>query len=157
MSTTPNPAPAQGEITQDERTYAALAHALQVIGGWIAPLIIFIIQSKSKFVRFHALQALFLQLCLLVFWVIFAMFWFAIIFATVLQQIPQQAAHPSSPPLFLFFTFPLIWLVGMGLWVAIVVIAIIYAIRAGRGEWAEYPIIGEWVRRILHIDKPPTP
>jgi hypothetical protein len=27
--------------TQDERTMAMLAHLLQIVGGWLAPLIIF--------------------------------------------------------------------------------------------------------------------
>jgi uncharacterized membrane protein len=35
--------------------------------------------------------------------------------------------------------------------VTVIVFAILYAIRAGRGEWAEYPIIGRWARQILHI------
>ncbi|MFZ0479207.1 MAG: hypothetical protein WAL71_08660 [Terriglobales bacterium] len=37
-------------ITQDERTMATLAHVLQVVGWWIAPLIIFLVQLKSRFV-----------------------------------------------------------------------------------------------------------
>jgi uncharacterized membrane protein len=154
MSAASNPVPAPAEVTtQHERTYATLAHALQVIGGWIAPLIIFLVQGKSKFVRFHALQALFLQLVVLVLWMVIAMLWFAMIFAAIAQQVP----HPGTPPLGIIFLFPLIWLVGMGMWVAVIVIAVLYAIRAGRGEWADYPIIGNWVRHILHIEMPATP
>jgi uncharacterized membrane protein len=48
--------------TQDERTMAVLAHALQLVGGWIAPLVIFFVKRQSRFVSFHALQVLFLQL-----------------------------------------------------------------------------------------------
>jgi hypothetical protein len=33
---------------------ATLAHALQLIGSWIAPLIIFLIRRHSRFVSFHA-------------------------------------------------------------------------------------------------------
>ena len=53
---------------------AVLAHALQLVGGWIAPLVIFFVKRQSRFVSFHALQVLFLQLiyaivsgCLMVF------------------------------------------------------------------------------------------
>ena len=56
----------QTPITQDERTMATLARALQVVGWWIAPLIIFLIHRKSRFVSFHALQALLLQIAYLI-------------------------------------------------------------------------------------------
>ena len=39
----------------------------------------------------------------------------------------------------------------MGIWVATIVIAVIYSIKAGRGEWAEYPVVGGWARRVLKI------
>jgi len=86
-------------------------------------------------------------LIVLVLWMLFAVLWFAMIFASIAQQIP----HPTSPPLGLLVVFPLFWLFGMGMWVAVLVVAVLFAIRAGRGEWAEYPVIGQWVRHILHI------
>ncbi len=42
--------------TQDERTMGTLAHVLQLVGGWIAPLVIFLVKRNSRFVSFHALQ-----------------------------------------------------------------------------------------------------
>ncbi|MGB9491091.1 MAG: hypothetical protein WCA92_11560 [Terriglobales bacterium] len=48
---------------------------------------------------------------------------------------------------------PLIWLGFMSMWVAVLVIAIIYAIKAGRGEWANYPVIGKIARRILKMNE----
>src|SRR5580704_17545146 len=51
----------QAETTQDERTMGTLAHVLQLVGGWIAPLIIFLVKRDSRFVSFHALQVLLLQ------------------------------------------------------------------------------------------------
>ena len=44
--------------TQDEKTMAMLAHILQIFTWWIGPLVIFLVKQDSKFVRFHALQAL---------------------------------------------------------------------------------------------------
>jgi hypothetical protein len=32
-----------------------------------------------------------------------------------------------------------------------VVIAIVYGVKAGRGEWAEYPFLGRLARRILKL------
>ena len=38
------PGMAGPELTQDERTMATLAHVLQIVGMWIAPLIIFLVK-----------------------------------------------------------------------------------------------------------------
>jgi len=51
-----NPLPSQAE-----RTMAVLAHALQMVGLFIAPLVIFVVRRQSRFVSFHALQALIFQ------------------------------------------------------------------------------------------------
>lgn len=155
MSTPPIPTPAPGEITQDEKTYATLAHALQIIGGWVAPLIIFLIKNNSKFVRFHALQALFLQLAVIVGSITLVVLWFLAMMVVGFASIAPQMQHPGTPPIGLIFLFPMLWLGIMTIWVVVLVIAVLYAIRAGRGEWAEYPLIGRWVRSILHIEIPP--
>lgn len=135
-------------ITQDERTMATLAHALQVVGWWIAPLIIFLVQRKSRFVSFHALQALLLQIAYLILMVGFMVLWFAAFFGIMIHQ---QGINNAPPPAF-FIMMPLIWLGFMGMWVTVLVIAIVYAIKAGRGEWANCPIIGRVARRILKMD-----
>lgn len=136
-------------VTQDERTMGVLAHVLQIVGWWIAPLIIFLVKRESKFVSFHALQALFLQIIYLIFGMIFMVAWFAIIFGTVFTQ---AASHSNAPPPMVFILFPLIWVFWMGAWIAVLVIGILYGVRAGRGEWSKYLLIGNWVARILKID-----
>src|SRR5215472_7451909 len=83
--------------TQDERTIAVLAHALQVVGWWIAPLVIFLVKGNSKFVRFHALQALLLQLVYLLFWGSVMVAYFAFIIAFV-AKLPQ-GGRPVPPEL----------------------------------------------------------
>jgi len=47
---------------------------------------------------------------------------------------------------------PLVWLGFMALWVGTLIIAILYAIKAGRGDWADYPVIGKLARKILKMD-----
>ena len=136
-------------ITQDERTMATLAHALQV-GGWsIAPLIIFLVNRKSRFVSFHALQALLLQIANLIVMAGFMVLWFVMIFATI----AQQSADKNAPPVALFVLMPIVWLGFMGMWTFVLVIAIVYAVRASRAEWANYPLIGRIARRILKMDQ----
>jgi uncharacterized membrane protein len=135
--------------TQDERTMATLAHALQIIGSWIAPLVIFLIRRESRFVSFHALQALLLQIIHVIAILIFVVVWFGLIFSVIFHQV--GAKPPTAPPLEVFVLFPLFWLFIVGVNMTILVIAIMYSIKAGRGEWAEYPVLGSWARRMLKI------
>ena len=135
------------DTTPDERTMATLAHALQLIGSWIAPLIIFLIRRRSRFVSFHALQALLLQIVHTIIVVVLMVFWFSTIFSVVFQASGKQ---PDFPPVF-FILFPLVWLGFMALWVGTLIIAIMYAIKAGRGEWADYPVLGKLARKILKM------
>ncbi|MGA8344980.1 MAG: DUF4870 domain-containing protein [Candidatus Sulfotelmatobacter sp.] len=127
---------------------AVLAHALQMVGGWIAPLIIFIVKRNSRFVCFHALQALLLQVAYFLVSMFFGMIWFALIFSQVLTHAGQ---HSSDFPIAFFIVFPVVWFGFMVSWVGILVIVIIYSIKAGRGEWAEYPLIGGLARKMLGI------
>jgi uncharacterized Tic20 family protein len=147
------------DTTPDERTMATLAHALQLIGWWIAPLIIFSIRRNSRFVSFHALQALLLQIIHVIIVVLLMMLWLTTIFTTVFQQ--TSGKPPEFPPA-LFLLFPLVWLLFMAMWVGTLTIAILYAIKAGRGEWADYPVLGKLARKILKMGPteeplPPTP
>jgi uncharacterized membrane protein len=101
--------------TQDERTMATLAQVLQLVGGWIAPLIILIVKRDSKFVSFHALQALILQIIHLIVWIFFMMIFFVTIFATVIHG----ANTHNAPPTALFFVFPFFWLGAMCMWIVL--------------------------------------
>jgi uncharacterized membrane protein len=141
-----HPTPAQP--TLDERTMAILAHMLQIVGLWIAPLIIFLIKRESKFVSFHALQALLLQVCYLFLMGVGVFFCFGAIVLTMISA--HAAGGESSPPAFMIF-MPMLWLDWMCIWGAMVVIAIVYGVKAGRGEWAEYPYLGRLARSILKL------
>ncbi|MGZ3687349.1 MAG: DUF4870 domain-containing protein [Bdellovibrionota bacterium] len=133
-----------GILSRDEITFAILAHALQVHGFLVAPLIIFLTKRNSRFVSFHALQALLFQLLFTgIFFGSFALF-----FALMITHLPSQGSH--DPPKF-FFLFPILWLVTMGGWVITWIIGVVYAVRAGRGEWSPYPVIGKLAARILKI------
>ena len=153
MSSIPQPALPSTyypELTQDERTMAMLAHALQLAGWWIAPLVIFLTRRESRFVSFHALQALLLQLTFLCITMVGVVIFIAMIFASI----PWQAtAQPSAaPPPMFFLAFPFIWLGGLISWGLGLLAAILYSIKAGRGEWAGYPVLGGLARRILKIE-----
>jgi uncharacterized membrane protein len=135
--------------TRDERTMGTLAHVLQLVGGWIAPLVIFLVKRNSRFVSFHALQALLLQALYFVLVMVMMGAFFAVLVAGIAFHQPA-APHNSLPPGFIIL-FPVIWLGMMGWWVFMLIVAIVYGIKAGRGEWAEYPVLGPLARRILRI------
>ncbi len=168
--------------TQDERTYATLAHALQMAGTFIAPLVILVAKSGSKFVKFHALQALLLQICTFLLMFLFMFGMMATMFASIPAQIQQEQAsqadcdHPASSapapcdengssqpapahkrtvqppfPTAFFVLFPLFWLGYMGWWITMIVLTVMYSLKAGRGEWKGYPVLGRLAARFLGI------
>ena len=140
--------------TQDERTMATLAQALQLIGGWIAPLVIFLIRRQSRFVSFHALQALLLQIVHVIVVFVAVFIWIFVVFFSFIPQIANQTSHPGNgppfPPAFFVF-FPLLWLLLVGVGIFNLVVAIVYSIKAGQGEWAEYPLLGRLARKFLKM------
>jgi hypothetical protein len=90
--------------SQDERTMAILAHVLQLVGWWIAPLVIFLVKRESRFTSFHALQALLLQMIQVIFTVSFMVLWLGIVFSSIIQHppprmgrlLPFSSCSPSS-------------------------------------------------------------
>lgn len=117
----------QNGLTADERLWAMLAHLsallgyVVLLGQYIAPLVIYLVyRERSRFVAFHALQALYFQLALLILWVIV----FILTFITC-----GLGAIFALVPIVLNLVFVLI-----------------AAIRAYNGEWYELPLVGAMAR-----------
>ncbi len=134
--------------TKDEQTMAFLAQFLQIFTGFIAPLVVYLMKRESRFVSFHAMQALIWQIIYFAVVIVVFIVFFVGMFATVATQ-PHPPSSPQQPPAAVFLLFPLLWLMFMGGWVLNLVIGIVYGIKANRGEWAAYPVIGRWARRIV--------
>jgi uncharacterized membrane protein len=131
--------------TQDERTLALLAHMLQILLWWIGPLTIFLIKRNSKFVSFHALQALLLQgLCIVI---MIGSLFFWIFLALALGSVNGDA----SPPPEFYILRPMFSLSWIGIWIVLLIASINFGFRAGRGEWAEYPVLGRMALKILKL------
>jgi uncharacterized membrane protein len=139
---------AQTPLTPDERTLALLAHMLQILLWWIAPLVIFVIKRDSKFVSFHALQALLLQIVHLLLLISGVILWLGVF---VLAAATAPASGHMPPPPELFFFMPVLWLSWMGVGVTVLIAGIVYGVKAGRGEWAEYPVLGAIALKILKL------
>ncbi|HEY4684309.1 MAG TPA: DUF4870 domain-containing protein [Candidatus Acidoferrales bacterium] len=134
--------------TSDDKTLAFLAQFLQVFTWFIGPLVIYVVKRESRFVAFHAMQALLWQVVYFVLSMICMALFFVTFFMSAASRGGPQSPSQGPPVAFLIF-FPLIWLMMMGGWVLTLVIGIVFGIRAMRGEWAAYPIIGRWARRII--------
>ncbi len=142
------PAAPMVELTQDEKAYAGLAHALMMGTWWIGPLVIYLTKKESRFVAFHALQALLWQIIYTV--VIFGgMIVFAFIVMVTALAMPRQLNVPPRSPVAIFFLFPFVWLFVMAAAAITLTLAIMYCLKAMRGEWAGYPVIGGWARKIV--------
>ncbi|HEV2315618.1 MAG TPA: DUF4870 domain-containing protein [Candidatus Acidoferrales bacterium] len=135
------------ELTQDEKAYAGLAHALMMSTWWIGPLIIYLTKKESRFVSFHAMQALLWQIIFTVLYFVGIAAWIVVIFSTVAMH-PQNT--PNQPfPIAVFIVMPIFWLFMMGAIAISLTLGIMYCLKAMRGEWAAYPVIGRWARKIV--------
>lgn len=143
----PRPPFSVGNLTPDETTFAALAQILQISTWWIGPLIIYFIKRESKFVSFHAMQALLWQIALVVIFMGGMITWIFIIFAFV---VPQQGHVPDNQfPWGIFIPMMFMYIGMFAVMIVNFVLAILFGIKAGRGQWAEYPLLGRWARRVV--------
>lgn len=120
-----------GHTSSDDRLWATLSYALAVFFPFAAPLIIFLVKRQSRFVAFHALQALFIELGIVV--VGFAV----TVIATILGFFGPLALL-SLPLIFLA------WAVGVAGWIY----KIVAAIRCSSGDWYRVPFVAPYAERI---------
>ena len=136
-------------VTRDECTLGMLAHVLQIFSWLIGPAIIFLVRRDSKFVRYHALQALFFQLLVM-------MVWAASVLALIAGALAALAhrGHASMPaavalPLLALILF---WGGAALTWILNLVLGIVYGLRANNGEWAGYPGIKYLAARVAGVE-----
>ncbi len=122
---------------------ALLVHVLAIFSGFIAPLVFYLVKKDSRFVSFHSLQVLIWHAAYMVIFFVCMIIALVVMFSTIAVQTPGQ--HDPAPPLAFFGVFGFIWLWGVGGWILNVVLGIVFAIKANHGEWAKYPLIGDFV------------
>lgn len=102
-----------------------VAALLSYLAGWITGLIFFLIETKNKFVRFHAMQSI----------IVFGAITAASIILSVLVSILIIAR--------LYFMLPLFQILGTCLWLAGLILWIVLMIKAYQGEYFKLPIAGD--------------
>ena len=142
------PVPSESEVpTSEERTLAMLAELLQLFSWIIGPLIIFFVKRDSKFVRFHAMQAILWQAALFLFYIVF----FVVIIAGFVAAIPKNGSPPANPSAFPFVILICFYGFAGLVWLATLVVAIYFAVKAQSGVWASYPVIGRLAKKIAGV------
>ena len=111
-------------VAPEDKTLGLVAYVLAIFTSWLGPLILWLVKKdQSKFVGYHALQALMLMgsatILILVVNVVF----------TVLHL--GLLALPINGVVYL----------------GTLVLNIIAAVAASKGEWYEMPIIGAYARK----------
>jgi uncharacterized Tic20 family protein len=138
--------------TSDEKVFAALAHASVLLSflGPIGATIVWVIQrNKSKYVRYHALQAMGYQA--LAFW-IWLIGMFIVMFGVMGISIAITIAASESsavPPEAMFVIQPIIMLTIFGMWGVMFLIGFIGAVFCMLGKDFRYPILGNWLQHKL--------
>lgn len=134
---------AEAEVpSKDESVIAMLAHVLMIFSWFWAPLIIYFAKRDSRFVAFHALQALYWQIIMFCGWVLGFIAFILVIATMGFASVGAQGPNLTPTAFFLLF-----WLIFTGGWVLNLVLGILFGIKASHGEWTRYPVLGRLALR----------
>jgi uncharacterized Tic20 family protein len=114
----PAPVPATLRGTENAKALVVLSHLGCVLGGFILPLVIFLVEKRDPFVRHHAAEALNFQL--------------AVLLVVVL----------SIPLMLVLIGFLTLLAASVGS----VVFGIVGAVKASQGQWWRYPLSIRFVK-----------
>ncbi len=116
-----------GAVAPEDRVMGMLAYVLAIFTYWLGPLILWLVKKdQSKFVAFHALQALVLM---------------GVMFVVGIAANILTALHLG------LIAWPVAGLLGFGAFV----LNIIAAIAANKGDWYEMPVIGKYARQFAGV------
>jgi uncharacterized membrane protein len=119
----------------DENIAALLAY----IFGWVSGLIFFLMEKDSKLVRFHAMQSILLNVCILV--LLFGGWIVTFILVLIASQLADIMGAVAG------FLALLVWLIIAG---ALLIAVILCLVRAYQGKFFKLPIIGNLADKIVN-------
>jgi len=139
--------------SQDEKMTAMVAYVLQIFTWFVGPLVIYFVKRDSRFVKFHALQALIFQGCMLSLSFLMGVVWVVFIVWTAVTESAASQASGAAPLAFLI-SVGLIGFAWIGGWVLNLFLSAYYAVQAANGKWSQYPLIGKWAWRWAGVASP---
>jgi uncharacterized Tic20 family protein len=142
------------EPTSDEKLLALFSHLSIFMGGIVLPLIFWAVnKDKSRFVRFHSLQAVFFHIAYIV--LIVAVVIIMVIIGIGMGIVSAGTfASGKNGSVFIFialfafyavFFLTLFVFIGYGIYVGV---------KSYKGELAQYPIIGRIIYNKVYGDLP---
>ena len=137
------------KIKSDDKLMSMLSHLAILIPniGILAPIVIWLTQKeKSKFVRYHAIQAIFFQL------LFFILLMLSLFIGIILMAISIMLANVSSggePGTFFWVSMGIMNLY-FPLWFFFSIYAIVAAVKSYRGKIFRYLIIGKIVEKRVY-------
>ena len=145
--------PSAQQASQEERPLAAMAHsgALLPFLGFIIPLHIWITQRDwSKFVQFHAVQALIYQLAMPSTFSAVYLLGIWGLYGSMLDSLPDRLSAIPSGLLTLRCVLVGMVLIGWGL---TLILGLLGASRILAGRDFLYPLVGRWLVHYMEGDK----
>ncbi len=107
----------KSSLGMDENVAALLAHVFGIVSG----IIFFALEKESRFVKFHAMQAILLSIV-------------SVVVYTVLGMIPIIG-----------------WIIGMFMPLVFLVAWIILMLKAYKNEWYKLPVIGDIAEKQANV------
>lgn len=128
----PTPTPRSEE--ERGKTLAALAHLAPFGGGFVLPLVLYVIETgkgdRNRFICHHACEALNFSITFMIVWLGSFLGMLATVFGVV------GFDPDGQPPWWLFLMVPAAFVL-MGLYMGL---ALLGMFRANRGDWWRYPM-----------------
>jgi uncharacterized Tic20 family protein len=146
MTQTFGAAPDPNEIRSDERLISLFAHLSLFLGGLLLPIIFWATnKDKSKFITFHSLQALWFHIAFIVLLIAFV---FILVFVMIIGGIGLGAfaggGSGEMSAFMLIIIFAFYGLLFLGIFAGYGY-SIYMGIKAYKGEFVMYPVIGKKV------------
>jgi len=144
--------------TSDEKLLAMLSHLSIFLGGVILPIIIWATQKdKSKFVRFHSLQAIFFHIAYVVIIVFFAIVFVGIMLVSGFGLGIFDASNTDAGEGMSAFVAIMMVVIYGGIFLLIFLgigYGIFLAVKAYKGDLIKIPVIGNIVYKKVYGQAP---
>lgn len=130
------------ELTSEERMLALFSHLSIFVGGIVLPIIFWALnKDKSRFVRFHSLQAIFFQVAYIV--LLVAVVVVMVVIGVGLGIISAGTfASGKNGSIFLFVAIFAFYAIFFLVMFAFIAYAIYIGVKSYKGELRRYPVIG---------------
>jgi uncharacterized Tic20 family protein len=146
------PASFQSSLTSEEKMFALFSHLSVVLGGIILPIILWALQKdKSKFVRFHSLQAIFYHISITAMIMILIFFLvFGILIGVFVSIGSKNYDNSSAAPVLFGLSMVIFYVFLFAILFASIGYGIYLAVKSYEGKLVRIPIIGNIIYKKVY-------